>query len=84
MEIKVYIDIFGRVGVCENFPDTEENQGLPELLKELAIDENFYGDTYKEKPGFYMAKMSMDDDEGNGSPDYDVWLQIDKLTPFKG
>ena len=45
MRLKIYIDIYGRIGIVEKFPDIEENAGLNELLDEL-VSENFYGDTW--------------------------------------
>lgn len=57
MRLIGYIDVFGRIGLSMKFEDTEANQGLNELLNDL-INENFYGDTYKEyEPGFYWIEF---------------------------
>lgn len=79
MPLRVYIDVFGRVGFCEQFPDNEEQGPFQEMLYELAVDENLYFDRYEEhEPGFYLAHFEIETDDCGG-PDYNVWLQISKL-----
>jgi len=75
MKLKIYIDVFGRIGICELFPDDESHAELNEMLRELA-DEDFYGDTYRElTPGFYIAEFDIDDD-GDG----EAFLQINNVS----
>jgi len=87
VKIKVFIDAYGRVGVCEKFPDTEEYDAPNELnamLDELVC-EDFYGDTYTNlKPGFYIATMVIATELGVFSPEDDkAYMQIDDLVPFE-
>lgn len=79
MKLKVYIDIYGRIGICERFEDIEENGGLNEMLDEL-VDNDFYGDTYSEfMPGFYMAKFVIENYNIPDPQDHLCYIQIDKI-----
>lgn len=79
MKLKVYIDCYGRIGICEKFEDIEENCGLNELLDELA-DEEFYGDRYNEfAPGFYTAKFVVENNLIFNPEDDSCYLQIEIL-----
>jgi hypothetical protein len=74
VKLKVYVDVFGRIGICEIFPATEANAGLNEMLKDL-VKEEFYGDRYAEfNPGFYTAQFEIDNDDGE-----DCYMQIEKI-----
>jgi len=61
-QLKIYIDVFGKVGICELFPDDEEHAGLNDLLKEYVVDECMYNDLWDDKQvGFYTGCFSLID-----------------------
>ena len=79
MKLKVYIDIYGRIGLCEKFKNTEEYCGLNEMLREL-VDEDFYGDRYTDfKPGFYKAEFEITSNTLYDPQDEDCYLHINKI-----
>ena len=76
MQLTLYIDVYGGIGVVKKFPDDEEHCGLNDML-DILVDEDFYGDRYTTIPsGFYVAEMEIDvlgvEDE---------YLQIKNLRP---
>lgn len=78
MQLKIYVDVFGRVALCEKFPEIEETAGLNDMLRTLVEFENFYGDLYPEKEaGFYTATFEID--SMGDDPEDDVFLQIEKI-----
>lgn len=80
-ELAVFIDIYGRVGLYEKFPNSEEYQGLNDLLDTL-VDGDFYGDRYTNLPvGNYKAKFEITSvvrDIWCGVEDY---MQIESIVP---
>jgi len=81
MQLKVFVDVFGRISLCEKF--TSET-GLNELLA-ILVDEDFYGDRYTELvSGFYTAEMEIvsNEDYNPESSDSDAYMQIKGLTPI--
>lgn len=83
LKLKIYIDIYGRIGVCEKFPDTEEYAGMNDMLA-LLVDEEFYSDKYPDKPsGFYMCEFVIDHEDNYGYGGYDSYLQINRITEIE-
>lgn len=79
MKLKVFIDCYGRIGICEKFEDIEENCGLNELLDEL-VDNEFWGDRYSEfAPGFYTAKFVVENHLFADPQDHLCYIQIDEI-----
>lgn len=86
-DLKIHIDIYGRISLCEKFPDDEEYAGLQEMLHDLAYEESFHGDTYQEYPtGFYLAEFEIETETTYSwdGPDDDAYLQIKAIKPFLG
>lgn len=78
MKLKIYIDVYGRVGICEKFPDTEENAGLNEMLDAL-VGEEFYGDTYTVTQGFYWGNFIL---ELNCGIEDEQYMSLDTVEPY--
>jgi hypothetical protein len=59
LQLKVFIDVYGRVGLAKKFPDDEKHCGINDMLYEL-VNEEFYGDRYGYlTPGFYLANFEI-------------------------
>jgi len=81
MKIKIFIDIYGRIGVVEKFPNDEEHEGLNIMLDEL-VEEGFYDDTYGNlKSGFYIAEMEVYTETSDYPGETDGYLQIKEVSP---
>jgi hypothetical protein len=78
--LKIYIDVYGRVGLCEKFPDDEKHYGLNELLSELIEEDLRYCDEFE--PGFYMAHFALEADCPLDGIETDYFLLIDKIEPM--
>lgn len=86
MQLKVYIDVFGRLAFCEKFEDREEFAGFNKMLADLAACEAGYKwDLHIYPPGFYMASLCVDGGTYYNyiTDSHDVWFGIDKLTPIR-
>jgi len=79
MKIKIFIDVYGRIGVAEKFPNDEQHAGLQELLDELVYDD-FHDCHYKTfKSGFYIAEMELDQDFDCA----DKYMKIGHIKPVE-
>ena len=77
--LKVYVDVFGRLSFMEKFPDDEEHDGLNEMLKEMIEQDG----SCDEPSGFYMAEMDIEIEETYSwdGPDDDAYMTIKELVP---
>ena len=81
MELKVYIDIQGHVGLCEWFPNNEEFGGLNQMLEE-DMGQIRNDDTFPEHANtFCIATFKIDQDHGGYDGPGDCYLYIDSLVP---
>lgn len=77
-KLTIFIDVYGKIGLCEEFPNDEEHCGLNEMLKFLSVEENFYGDMFPElRPGFYKVKFHY-----NCSDDIDEYLEPEEIYDY--
>lgn len=76
-EVKIYIDVFGRVSICERCPNTIEYSGFMDLLEDCveSLEERYTEYT----PGFYSGWFSYDYDVDLGP-----WFSLEKIESLRG
>lgn len=81
-DCKVFIDVFGRVGLIEKRKDDgPENDFINELLYSFFVEYNCHGDIYTEhSSGVYTCEFEVIvENESYYDNDPDIYLQINKL-----